>query len=101
MAGKRTLSKLHRGLKLSRLFVRRHWRGALVWRQRLRLSEEAFHLLLASAVGLIGGVASLAYHLLSQLAKWALLHDAGDIADTAAALAPWQRLLLPAAGGLI
>ncbi|MEY2410744.1 MAG: chloride channel protein family [Verrucomicrobiota bacterium] len=101
MTGKRTLSQLQRALIFSRDFIRRHWRGALLWRHRLRLTEETIHLLLAVAVGLAGAGASLAYHLLSQLVKWTLLGDAGDIADSAAAMAPWQRLLLPAVGGLM
>ena len=72
-----------------------------MWRQRLRLSEEAFHLVLASVVGLIGAGASLAYQLLNRLAKWLVLGDAGDIADIAARLAPWQCVALPAVGGLV
>ena len=32
-------------------FFRRHWRRALIIRDHLRLSEEAFHLLLAGVIG--------------------------------------------------
>ena len=58
-------------------------------------------MLLASAVGIIGAGVSLAYHLLSQLIKWVVFQNGGDISEIAIGLAPWQRLLLPAAGGLL
>jgi hypothetical protein len=36
-------------------FFQRHWQRALRIRERIRFSEEAFHLLLAGGVGIIGG----------------------------------------------
>jgi hypothetical protein len=40
----------------TRNFLRRHWQKALHVRQRLFLSQEAIHLLMASVVGLMGGI---------------------------------------------
>src|SRR6266516_4414701 len=81
-------------------FFRRHWRRALIIRDQLRLSEEAFHLLLAAAIGIIGALTNLAYHTVSQLTKWLVLSRTGDLVEIAEALAPWQRLLVPTLGGL-
>src|SRR5713101_1074044 len=39
-------------------YFRRHWQRALIIRERLRLSEEAFHVLMAAGVGIIGGLAA-------------------------------------------
>jgi len=36
-------------------YGRRHWQTALKLRDRLRISEEAFHLVIASGVGLVAG----------------------------------------------
>ena len=47
-------------------FFRRHWRRLLLIRDRLRLSEEAFHIILAGIVGVIGGVTNLVYYRMSQ-----------------------------------
>ena len=38
-------------------FFRRHWQRALQVREKFRFSEEAFHLVLAGGVGVIGGLA--------------------------------------------
>jgi chloride channel protein, CIC family len=81
-------------------FFRRHWRRALIVRDRLRLSEEAFHLIVAGLIGLVGGLASLVYHLLSEGTKILVLSRGGDLGEIAETLAPWQRLVLPTAGGL-
>lgn len=92
--------RLGRLVQKSREFFRRHWRRALVIRDRLRLSEDAFHLILAGLVGLIGGMANLAYYLLSELGKRTLLSRTGDLGDIAADLEEWQRLVVPTVGGL-
>src|SRR5437667_8765690 len=81
-------------------FFRSHWRRALIIRERLRLSEEAFHLLLAAAIGIIGALTNLAYHTVSQLTKWLVLNRSGDLVEIAEALSAWQRLLVPTLGGL-
>ena len=43
-------------------FFRRHWQRALRVRERLRFSEEAFHLLLAGGVGVIGGLVNICFY---------------------------------------
>ena len=97
MAGQLTVTRLLNG---ARQFFRKHWRRALIIRDQLRLSEEAFHLLLAAAIGVIGALTNLAYHTVSQLTKWLVLSRTGDLVEIAEALAPWQRLLVPTLGGL-
>src|ERR1051325_2220708 len=81
-------------------FFRRHRRWALLIRDRVRLSEEAFHLLLAAAIGIIGALTNLVYHTVSQLTKWLVLSRSGDLVEIAEALGPWQRLMVPTLGGL-
>ena len=87
-------------LTTMREFFQRHWKGALIIRDRLRLSEEAFHLILAGAIGVIGGLANLVYYLLSESMKLIILARSGDLTAIAEGLAPWQRLLVPSVGGL-
>ena len=89
-----------RVVRKSREFFRRHWRRALVIRDRLRLSEDAFHLILAGLIGFIGGMANLAYYLLSDLGKRTLLSRTGDLGDIAEDLGFWQRLVVPTVGGI-
>jgi CIC family chloride channel protein len=81
-------------------FFRKHWRRALLVRDRLRLSEEAFHLILATLIGIIGALTNLAYHAVSQLTKWLVLGRTGDLIEIAEGLEPWQRLLVPTLGGI-
>jgi ABC-type bacteriocin/lantibiotic exporter with double-glycine peptidase domain len=45
-----------RFLATARNYLRRHWQKALQVRERLWLSQEALHLLMAGVVGLMGGV---------------------------------------------
>jgi CIC family chloride channel protein len=92
-----TMTRLVNGLHE---FFRRHWRRALIIRDRVRLSEEAFHLLLAAAIGIIGALTNLVYHSVSQLMKGLVLSRSGDLVEIAEALEPWQRLLVPTLGGL-
>jgi CIC family chloride channel protein len=88
-------------LFVARAFFRRHWRRALLIRERLRLSEDALHLLLAGGVGVVGGLARHVFHGCNQLIQVLVLGETGDLLQIAEKLAPWQRLLFPTAGGLI
>ena len=81
-------------------FFRRHWQKALLIRERLRFSEEAFHLLLAAGVGVIGGLTNWAYWGCNNLVQWVAVRQTGDILTIFESLAPWQRLLVPGVGGL-
>src|SRR5882672_2753832 len=81
-------------------FFRRHWQRALLIRERLRFSEEAFHLLLAAGVGVIGGLTNWIYWGCTKLIQWIVLGQIGDTLIIAETLPPWQRVLIPALGGL-
>ena len=80
--------------------LRRHWRGAILIRDRLRLSEEATHLLIAALVGVTGALVNVAYHAVNELMKAIVLSDRGELAEIAVGLPLWQRLIVPAVGGL-
>lgn len=81
-------------------FFRRHWQRALIIRDWLRLSEEAFHLILAAFIGIGGGLITYAYYIFNQLLQWALLQQTGDILIIANRMEQWQRILVPTVGGL-
>jgi len=87
-------------MPLAQEYFRRHWRRLLLIRERLRLSEEAFHIILAGAVGVIGGVTNLVYHLLSETVQWIVFGRMDDMSELAKGLEPWQRLLPPSLGML-
>lgn len=81
-------------------FFRRHWQRALLIRERLRLSEEAFHLLMAAGIGVLAGFTNLIYSWCNGIIKLLVLGGAGDLVDIAGSMNAWQRLLTPALGGL-
>ncbi len=72
----------------------------LQWRERVRISEETFHLILAAGVGVIGGLTNLFFYLCVEAVQNFAIGEAGDPVGIAAHLDPWQRVLYPAAGGL-
>ena len=57
--------------------------------------------MLAGLVGIIGGLTNWAYHGANQLIQKLTLGTGGDLLDAAERLAPWQRAITPAAGGLV
>jgi chloride channel protein, CIC family len=81
-------------LTRTRDFIRRHLQGALQWREKLVLKEEAFHLILAGAVGVIGGLVNLLFYEAVHFIQ------PGNIVEVAERLPDWQRVLLPTLGGL-
>ena len=83
-----------------RAFFRLHWQGALIIREKLRLNEEALHLILAGLVGVIGGATNLAYHACNQFIKWIAFHETGDFLEIAARVPPWKLVAIPMLGGL-
>jgi CIC family chloride channel protein len=93
----RTLRDL---VRFGQEIFRRHWRRLLLIRERLRLSEEAFHIIIAGAVGVLGGVTNLVYYRLSQAVQWVVFARTGDLPELASGLNFWQRLLVPAFGML-
>ena len=81
-------------------FFQRHWRRLLLIRERFRLSEEAFHIIMAGVVGLIGGVTNLAYHWASRVVQLGIFGHIGDLPELGRELEIWQRLLPPTLGML-
>src|SRR5262245_55647003 len=81
-------------------FFRRHWQRALRVREKFRFSEEAFHLVLAGGVGVIGGLVNLLFYYCLEPVKQLFLRGPGDPVEIAERMENWQRLLTPALGGL-
>jgi len=78
----------------ARDYLHRHWRRALRWREKLVLNEEAFHLVLAGLVGVIGGLVNLFFYYAVHLIQ------PGDPVEVAGRLNDWERVLVPTLGGL-
>lgn len=81
-------------------FFRKHWQGALALRDKLRMTEETFHLVLAGVVGIIGGLTNLAFFIAIEWVMGFALRDRGEVVEIAQIMAPWQRVVTPALGGL-
>lgn len=82
------------GLVKTQDFLRRHWRRALRWREKLVLKEEAFHLILAGFVGILGGVVNLFFYYAVHLVQ------PGDPVEVAEKLPEWERVAVTTLGGL-
>jgi CIC family chloride channel protein len=82
------------------VFTHRHLPALLRVRHRVRVSEDALHLLLAAAVGLIGGGACLAYQAVNQGIKWLAFGQTGDFLTIAESIPSWRLVLVPTLGGL-
>lgn len=81
-------------------WLRRHWARALVWRDRLRLSEATINLLVAGFVGVVGGLVNLVHHGCQELVLRLVFGGTQDLTYYAGQL-PWLiRILTPALGGL-
>ena len=81
-------------------FLRRHWQRLLGIRQKIRFSEEAFHLVLAGGVGVVGGLVNLVFYYATESVKLFFLRRPGDIVEVAEMMGDLQRLLTPALGGI-
>lgn len=81
-------------------FFRRHWQRALQIREKFRFSEEAFHLLLAGGVGVIGGLVNLFFYYATESVKMMFMRHPGDPVEIAEMMENWQRVLTPTLGGL-
>jgi CIC family chloride channel protein len=79
---------------------RRHWQKALRIREKIRFSEDAFHLVLAGGVGVIGGMVNLFFYYAIELVKALFFHMPGDPVEVAEVMVGWQRVITPALGGL-
>jgi CIC family chloride channel protein len=85
--------------RLSSLF-RRHSQAALHWREKIIFKEEAFHLLLAGLIGVIGGSVNLFFFYAGEVVQRLFLPQPIDPVQAAEMFAPWQRLAVPTLGGL-
>ena len=83
-----------------RKFFRRYWQSALRWREKLVFKEEAFHLLLAVLIGVIGGSVNLFFFYAGEAVQRIFLPQPIDPVQAAQMFAPWQRLAVPTLGGL-
>jgi CIC family chloride channel protein len=81
--------------------ISRRWRQLLAWRERWRPRADTIHLLLAGAVGVIGGLTNAIFHSANQGLKLLILGQPGDPAEIAEWLNPWLRFAVPACGGLV
>ncbi|HEX9048165.1 MAG TPA: chloride channel protein, partial [Verrucomicrobiae bacterium] len=84
-----------------RSFFRRHWQGALRWREKIVPKEEAFHLLLAALIGVIGGCVNLFFYYAGEMVQRLFLPQPQDPVRAAEMFATWQRLAVPTGGGLL
>ena len=92
--------RLQQVVAAARNSFRRHRQDLLRIREKLRLSEETVHLLLAGGVGVIGGLVNLVFHLCIDTLKEVALRDRRDLVEIAEALHWWQCLLASTLGGL-
>jgi chloride channel protein, CIC family len=83
-----------------RQFFRRHWQKALRIREKLRFSEEAFHLILAGGVGVIGGLVNLVFYYATESMKAIFMRHPGEPSEIAEMMVGWQRVVTPTLGGL-
>src|SRR3954454_1945942 len=82
-------------------FLRKHWQRALRIREKIRFSEEAFHLVLAGGVGVLGGLVNLFFYYATESVKQLFLRRPGAPEEVAEMMTqPWERVLTPALGGL-
>ena len=70
------------------------------WREKLIFKEEAFHLLLAGVIGVIGGSVNLFFFYAGEMVQRLFLPQPTDPVRAAEMFAPWQRVLVPSLGGL-
>ena len=85
----------------ARDYLRQHWQKALQVRQRLVLSQEVIHLLMAAVVGLMGGVINVLFYLSIEGAQDLFVRHPGEGIVAVARLLPWPwRLVSPTLGGL-
>jgi CIC family chloride channel protein len=86
---------------VTRPFLTRILRLRLWVSERLRPGETEVTLVWAGIVGALGGMAAPAFQSAIRGVKYLLTGSTASLAETAAALEPWQRVLVPAAGGVL
>ena len=68
---------------------------------RIMANEEAFHLILAAIIGVIGGFVNRAFLELVALIQWIVFQKSGDSAVLAQDLSAFLRILVPTLGGIL
>ena len=68
---------------------------------RIMANEEAFHLVLAAIIGVIGGLVNLVFLKLVALIQWMVFQKSGDSAVLAQDLGEFLRILVPTLGGIL
>ena len=91
----------HRLFRRVRDISKRNWQRALRIREQFEFTEEGFHLVMAGVIGLMGGLVNLVLYHAIESTKYLLLHHPGDPVEIAESLEPWQRVAVPAVGGLV
>ena len=69
--------------------------------QKIMANEEAFHLLLAALIGVMGGLVNLLFLYFVSLIQWIIFQDSGDSAYLAQEAKPFLRVCTPIIGGLL
>jgi chloride channel protein, CIC family len=93
LTNKKAIETLH-------TFFRTHWKKLLRIREKIRFSEEAFHLVLAGGVGVIGGLVNLFFYYATESVKLLFLRRPGDPAEIAEMMRPWERVVTPTLGAM-
>jgi chloride channel protein, CIC family len=93
-------ARLNRLVARAHSYFRRHWQQALQLRQKFILREEALHLGIAGVVGVLGGLVNLVFFHAIEAVKLFFLRRPGDPVEVAEMMEPWERVLIPALGGL-
>ena len=76
-------NKLERLANTTHDYMRKHWQRALRIREKIRFSEEAFHLVLAGGVGILGGLVNLFFYYATESVKQMFLRSPGDPVEVA------------------
>ncbi|MFO1515286.1 MAG: chloride channel protein, partial [Verrucomicrobiota bacterium] len=93
-------SRINRLVARAHDFLRRHWQQALQLREKFILREEALHLAIAGVVGVLGGLVNLVFFHAIEAVKLFFLRRPGDPVEVAEMMVWWERVLIPALGGL-
>lgn len=94
-------SRINRLVARAHDFLRRHWQQALQLREKFILREEALHLAIAGVVGVLGGLVNLVFFHAIEAVKLFFLRSPGDPVEVAEMMVWWERVLIPALGGLV
>jgi chloride channel protein, CIC family len=82
-------------------YARRHWRQTVPIREKIRVSQEAFHLLMAGGVGVIGGGVNVLFYVFVEELQGVLVGFPGEnIGEVGEKVSIAVRVLIPTLGAL-